>query len=210
MFFQKKEKLNINTLRSAFDAQKKILIEKGYLKMHGITLESFNDTLESLWKVLLEKNEHLEIKIFGDIPLLLVPQQCGLPDRIKMINGHTELNITEIEESQQSELNPFYLVLDVEDGRKMVAKSAKDSLNKFKKENRSALNINESLALLTYYPEILKNHYLITAGTFYKKDGENLPLLWLLDEDHNPELHYAWFDIAHGSYGAGSYAIKII
>ena len=92
----------------------------------------------------------------------------------------------------------------------MVAKSPKDALRKFQKEGRSALSINESVALLTHYPELLKDHYLISAGSFYTtKDNESLPLLWLLDEHKNPELHYAWFHIAHGSYGTASYGFKV-
>jgi hypothetical protein len=206
MFLKRKEKLNIDSLKNTFDAQKKILIEKGYSEMLGVDLESFNSSLEILWKSVLEKTENLQIEIKGNIPLLLVANN-NLQERINKIKGHTELDFKNIKTSE-TEKN-FYVILDVEDGAKMVAKSAKDALNKFKKENRFALNLDESIALLTYYPEILKNHYLITAGSFYNKERENLPLLWLLDEDHNPELHYAWFDIAHGSYGTASYSIKI-
>ena len=128
-------------------------------------------------------------------------------EKIKKIHGHTELDFHNI--SSENAGSNFYVLLDVEDGKNMVAKSAEVALKKFKKENRSALNLEESIALLTHYPEILVDHYFISAGSFYKKDGQSQPLLWLLDEDHNPELHYAWFDIAHGSYGAGSYLIKI-
>ena len=91
----------------------------------------------------------------------------------------------------------------------MVAKSPKDALKKLEKENCQALTLNESMALLTHYPDTLKNHYVISAGSFYIKENETLPLLWLSNEHGNPELHYAWFHIAHGSYGTASYSIKI-
>jgi len=235
MFFKRKEKIDISSLREIFDSQKKTLIKKAYPAVLNMGLENFNNNLESLWKSFSEKNANLEIKIKGNIPLLLVAQQGNLQKKIKMIKGHTGLDFDKIKKDNQTQSNPFYnwqggrneneiiiptertnyinspsyfyIILDVEDGEKMVAKSAKESLKKFKKENRFALNLDESISLLTYYPEILEDHYLITAGSFYNKEGENLPLLWLLDEDHNPELHYAWFDIAHGSYGAASYAI---
>lgn len=209
MFFKRKEKLNIDSLRDAFDLQKKILIEKEYPALLDISLEYFNNNLESLWKSSLKKINELEIEVKGNIPLLLVTEQGNIEEGIKKIKGHTELDLSSISNDDQNIPNQFSILLDVENGEKMVAKSSKDSLKKFEKEKRSAFNLNESIALLTYYPEILKNHYLISAGSFYKKDGEDLPLLWILDEDHNPELHYAWFDIAHGSYGSGSYAIKI-
>jgi len=126
---------------------------------------------------------------------------------MKKTNGHSDLDFNKI--SSKKSQNNFYVILDVEDGKKMIAKSAKDANKKFTKENRCAFNLDESIALITYYPKILSDHYFISADSFYNKDGQNQPLLWLLDENHNPELHYAWFDIAHGSYGAGSYSIKI-
>lgn len=209
MFFKQKEKLNMDSLRKVFNDQKVILIEKKYPEMMSISLEDFNKSLESLWESFLSKADNLEIKSFGNIPFLLVPIKGAPQERIKIINGHTELDFEKIKNSDESQSNNFYILLDIEDGTKMIAKSAKDGLKKFSKENRFALNLDESIALLIYYPEILKNHYLITAGSSYNKDGDSQPLLWLLDEDHNPELHYAWFDIAHGSYGTGSYKIKI-
>lgn len=208
MFFKRKEKLNIDSLKIFFDNQRKILIEKDYPTMLDMSLEDFNNNLELLWKSLLEKVNNIEIKIKGKIPLLLVVKN-NFEEKIKKINGHTDLYLDEIKNKTGESSSQFYFLLDVEDGSKMVAKSAKDALKKFTKEKRFALNLDESFALLTYYPEILKNHYLISAGSFYNKEGESLPLLWLLNEDYNPELHYAWFNIAHGSYGAGSYAIKI-
>ena len=206
MFFKRKEKLNIDSLKNTFDAQKKTLIEKNYPAMLNMSLEDFNNILEPLWKSFSEKAGNLEIEIKGNIPLLLVAGG-NLQEKIKLIKGHTELDFNNIKANETAK--KFYILLDVEDGTKMVAKSSKEALKRFGKENRSALNLDESIALITYYPEILKDHYLITAGSFYSKDEEDLPLLWLLDEDHNPELHYAWFDIAHGSYGTASYSIKI-
>jgi len=205
MFFKRKEKLNIDSLKNAFDSQKKILIEKNYPAILNMSLEDFNNALESLWKSVLEKSNNIEIEIKGNIPLLLVAKG-NLQERIKKINGHTGLDFNNIKSNEIAE--KIYILLDVEDGTKMVAKSSKEALKIFGKENRQALNLDESIALLTYYPNILKDHYLITAGSFYNKDDQDLPLLWLLDEDHNPELHYAWFDIAHGSYGTASYSIK--
>jgi hypothetical protein len=209
MFLKQKEKLNMDSLRKVFDDQKAILIGKDYPVIMNISLEDFNKSFEVLWQLFIDKANGLEIKSGGNIPLLIIPTNGNQEERIKIINGHTELDFKKIKNDNEGKENNFYILLDVEDGTKMVAKSAKDCLKKFNKESRFALNLDESIALLTYYPELLKNHYLITAGSSYNKDDENQPLLWLLDEDHNPELHYAWFDIAHGSYGTGSYKIKI-
>lgn len=199
MFFNRKEKLNLTTLRPVFDAQKKVLVDQGYPEFE----------LEQLWNQLAKKADGIEIAVKGTIPLLIVVNQGDVKEKIAKINGHTELNLNNIV-NNQNQSNSFSLLLDVEDGEKMVAKSPETALKKFAKEKRFPLDINESIALLAYKPEILKNHYVISAGSFYTTpDNESLPLLWLLSEHSNPELHYAWFHIAHGSYGAPSYAIKI-
>jgi hypothetical protein len=209
MLFTRKEKIDLNSLRTVFDSQRKTLLEKGYPALLGMSFESFNATLESSWNSFSEKTNALEITMKGNISLLLVSKQGDVKEKMKKINGHTELDFSKIETDNANEPNPWNILLDVEDGATMVAKSAKEALKRFEKEKRFALNLDESIALLTHYPETLKHHYFISAGAFYHKENEPLPLLWLLDEDKNPELHYAWFDIAHGSYGAGSYAINI-
>lgn len=209
LFFTKKEKLNSDSVRSLFDAQKKTLIDLGYPEMLFTSIDDFNKKLESLWEEFIKKAANIEITKKGNVPLLLVISQGNVQEKIKKIKGHSELDFNNLEADAQIP-SPMYMLLDVEDGKNMVAKSPKDALKKFQKEARHPLSINESVALLTHYPELLKDHYLISAGSFYTtKDNESLPLLWLLDEHENPELHYAWFHIAHGSYGTGSYSIKI-
>jgi hypothetical protein len=206
MFFTKKQKLDAATLHALFNQQKQTLIQKGYPALLGMSEEEFNAQTDSLWKLVSEKLGSLEIIVKGKIPLLLVVSQGLVIEKMAKINAHTELDVANVNLPKE---NPLYVLLDVEDGEHMVAKSPKDALKKFEKDNRSALTINESIALLTHYPELLKNHYLISAGSFYPKGNETLPLLWLLDEHGNPELHYAWFHIAHGSYGTASYSTKI-
>lgn len=186
MFFKKKEILSIDALRNAFDEQAK----------------QFNENLEGLWKNIEEHLKKSSIIIKGQIPLLIVPSG-NFRDMLNLAHGHTELDPSYF--GQQSS---FSVILDVEDGSKMLAKSPKDALTQFAKEKRHPLNAHESLAIVNKYPEILKHHYIIAAGTMYKKGNEELPLLWLLNEEDLPELHYAWFDIAHGAYGTASYRVK--
>ncbi len=200
MFFRKKENFNIEQLRNVFDAQRQTLLQKGFGKMFD------KNVFETAWQKVEKIAEHAITSNSGTIPLLLVVNFKNIGEGIKSISGHTELDVNKIKTQENS---PLYAILDVEDGANMVAKSPKDALKKFEKEGRHALNINESIALLTHYPTLLKDHYLISAGIFYEKEGETLPLLWLLDEHGNPELHYAWFHIAHGSYGTPSYSTKI-
>ena len=55
MFFKHKEKFNLDSLRNLFDVQRKTLIETGYPALLDMSLEEFNNTLESLWGSASEK-----------------------------------------------------------------------------------------------------------------------------------------------------------
>ncbi len=205
MFFTKKEKINVAELKTMFDSQKKVLLEKGYGDLVG--QEIFEKETQTAWQELEKNAPTISFVKHGNLPLLLVTNIKDLKQGIEKLHGHTELDISNIKANLPEKL--FYILLDVENGHDMMAKSTEYALKKFIKQERHALTINESMALLTFYPDILKDHYVISAGSFFIKDGKELPLLWLHNEDHNPELHYAWRDIAHGSYGIASYAVKI-
>ena len=206
MFFAKpkKEKPDLQALRPVFEAQKNVLMKKGYPALFG--LGNFEKEVESAWNNFAADAPNIEFARFGQVPLLLVANFSDIRQGIESIGGHTELSPELIKKNTEN-MDAFYVLLDVEDGSKMMARSPKDALKKFGAQKRSPLTISGSIALLTYYPSLLKHHYVISAGSFYDKgDGETLPLLWLLDEHGKPELHYAWFHIAHGSYGTPSFA----
>jgi len=209
MFFAKKNKAEPSVLKNAFEAQSARLLKQGYPRALKIDEQQFKQKLEALWIELTSKIIDFQFEHKGTIPLLIVVGQKALPcpEQIELLGGHTNLEFEKIETTKPID-SPFYLTLDVEDGTKTIAKSPEESLRRFEKEGRSALTLEESIALLTHYPSVLKNHYLISAASLYLKENEREPLLWLLDDDDKPELHYAWFDIAHGHYGTASSATR--
>ena len=169
----------------------------------------FRQRLDDLWVASLNHIENARFARGDEIPLLIVVRAGDIREKINRAGGVTELDPSHFTNREQALDTPFYLVLDVEDGRGEVAKSPEESLKRFAKTGRKPLNLDESIALITQHPEILKHHYLISVGTFVKKEKEELPLLWLLDDNDQPELHYAWFDIAHGHYGSASCLARI-
>src|ERR1700722_11149004 len=99
MFFNTKEKINLETLRPYFDAQKKILLEKNYPALLNVAPQDFESKLETVWKLFCEKTSSLKINKKGSIPLLLVVAGGDLAQKIKTINGHTELDVKNIKNS---------------------------------------------------------------------------------------------------------------
>src|SRR3989344_6181319 len=119
MFFVKKEKANIENLRSIFDSQKKILQEKGFTDIFGVDI--FERETENAWQRLKNSAQNIEFKPFGNLPLLLVANPKDMQQSITKINGHTELDLQKITNELPKSL--FEILLDIEDGQKMVAKS---------------------------------------------------------------------------------------
>jgi len=81
MFFQKKEKFNTDSLKSAFLLQKKTLIEKNYPELLNMSQVNFNNALDILWKSVEQKTKNLEVKIKGNIPLLIVVEKSNWDEK---------------------------------------------------------------------------------------------------------------------------------
>ena len=58
-----------------------------------------------------------------------------------------------------------YLLLDVETGYAMKNITPKKCVETFKREGRFALTIDEGLALITHFPEVLESHWLDLPGS---------------------------------------------
>lgn len=61
--------------------------------------------------------------------------------------------------------NVPYLILDVDTGLTMTNITPAKCIEKFHQEGRSALTIDEGLALVTHFPEVLESHWLDLPGS---------------------------------------------
>ena len=68
-----------------------------------------------------------------------------------------------------------YLLFDVETGFTMRNTPPKKCLKVFKDQDRSALTIDEGIALITHFPEVLSSHWIDLAGSvlIHKMAGED-------------------------------------
>ncbi len=58
-----------------------------------------------------------------------------------------------------------YLLLDVETGYEMINTTPKRCVEAFNREGRFALTIDEGLALITHFPEVLESHWIDLPGS---------------------------------------------
>jgi len=171
--FRKKEaKATTRDVREIlFDRQVEILLDKGYPKAAGMKKDQFLEYINPLRKQIQEIDE---VKP-GHIPFIIV-----IPERFVSISKQISL----VKEKVGSHIlhmglytsqncsgirtwNWPYLILDVDDGREMLEPFLKESYArwKFKQRGRSGLTMLEGIALLTYYPEILENYFLLLVGS---------------------------------------------
>lgn len=69
-----------------------------------------------------------------------------------------------------------YLILDIETGHAMLNITPKKCVNKFDQEGRLALTIDEGLALITHFPEVLEGPWLDLPGSvlIHKYAGQDV------------------------------------
>ncbi|MEK7659441.1 MAG: DUF5701 family protein, partial [Patescibacteria group bacterium] len=188
-------------LLKEFDRQIENLAKKGFPKLAGVDEEEFTAIFEPLKEHLKE----LSSKEFkeGHIPFVVVPREklLALEKKIPLMElegkkGFTTLNLSEFKTAEGVEIpeSMAYLVVDVENGKEMLDKSAYEAVKQFKKESRSPLTSEEGVALILQYPEIIKDHHMDLPGS--RHGADNVAYLWL--SEGKPKLFWSW------AYGSGS------
>ncbi len=101
--------------------------------------------------------------------------------------------------------SPAYLIVDIEDGRAMLGKSAYEAVKQFKNEGRSPLTAEEGVAFITQHPEILAHHSIDLAGSFHSRP-DSFAGLWLSGpmSRREPELCRNYSDVSDLDWGSAS------
>ena len=126
---------------------------------------------------------------------------------MKVKKGYTGLNLSEFKTAEGVEIpeSLAYLVVDVENGKAMLGKSADEAVKQFKKEGRSPLTAEEGIAIITQYPEILKDHYMHLPGS--RRGGDIVANLWLIGG--MPWLGWGWADHSGAGWGSASCGSRV-
>ena len=93
-----------------------------------------------------------------------------------------------------------YLVLDIEDGRKMLKTAPDRAVEIFSQEGRSAYVCREGIFHVMYFPETLRHHYMDLSGSRY--GTRFVPSLCLVEG--RPGLSDFWSNCALPRWGSPS------
>ena len=169
-----------------FNRQIDNLAKKGFPKLAGMDEKKF----VAIFEPLKEKIKELSSQEFqeGRIPFVVVPRDklLALERQIPLVeleekNGFTLIgDVSEFFTTAEGVEIPeamAYLVVDIEDGKVIVGKSADEAVKQFKKEGRSPLTANEGVAIILQHPEILKDYCMDLAGS--RRGGGRVADVWL-------------------------------
>ena len=197
-----------------FDRQVETLIERGYAEAADMTQDRF----KQLFATLKREARDLaatgpEIKE-GHIPFVIVLRErlLSLEKKIPLMEfdgkkGYTVINLSEFETAKGVEIpdSLAYLIVDVENGKAMKRRPPAEAVKQFKKEGRSPLTAEEGVAIVTQYPEILKDHYLDLPGS--RRGADKVANLWL--DDGKPKLGRDYSDNSSSKWGSASCGSRV-
>jgi hypothetical protein len=201
------------SLAIEFDRQVSNLVSRGYPALCGRTVGAFVAETELL------KRQVAELSIRdkpGNIPFVIVVKQELVPLEAAMplvnINGEAGLvNMVPVSPTDFSPIagleiptNAFYLLENVDTGRSTLSIRPEDALKMIRAESRSPLTIDEGVALVVQYPQVLtdKNTYNCIQMPGSRRKDQRIPSLWI--SYGKPRLGWCWDRNKHTWLGCAS------
>ncbi len=198
-----------NPLHTEFDRQVATLLEKGYPAAAGLGQRAFMNRVEALRHHLPPAKRHNAGCIDFVIVVKLERLRASDPIGLQALKGTSKANF--FEPAELAEFKPIagvaipaglaYLLLDVDTGENTLNVTPDEALARMLKRQRSPLTIDEGLAVLTHFPNILKtsNAFSMLAS---RRGDRRVPALWT--SNRRPKLGWCWAGNPHTWLGSAS------
>ena len=176
----------MDILLELFAKQVSTIIERKFHIPAGLSESDFVSRHIMPLKQLLAKNikdtqiEESQIPILIVVPNTVVPLSYQLERIRKNLNDIQLEHIIKPEwfENAKGVSTPdkLYLLIDVETGYAMKNTTPKKCVKTFKDEARFALTVDEGIALIAHFPEVLESHWVDLPGSvlIHKFVGEDV------------------------------------
>jgi hypothetical protein len=176
----------VDILVELFSQQIKTIIEKKFHVPTGLSESDFINRHIMPLKQLLVRNDK-DTKIEGrGIPILVVVPHTIVPLSYQLERIRESINDIQLEhlikpewfENAKGVSTPDkpYLLLDVETGYAMKNTTPKKCVQTFSDKGRFALTVEEGIALISHFPEVLESHWIDLPGSvlIHKFVGEDV------------------------------------
>jgi hypothetical protein len=200
-----------------FDRQVENLLQKGYPGLVGVRPEEFTNSLQPLRKILdagLQVRTEPEKELReGHVPFVIVLKSDGgaLDKAMERVERNGKTGFTVLEADDLKRFQPIesvcipgglaYLAVDIDTGKETLNVTPESALAILHQENRSPLTIEEGIALVTHFPEVLKkNHCFSLPGS--RCGDRRVAAIWL--SEGRPKLGWCWAGNPHTWLGSAS------
>ena len=177
---------SVNILEELFAKQVRTILERKFHIPSGLGETDFvNNQIMPLKELLAEKVEDNR-KEENHIPFLIVVPNAIVPLSYQLERVRESFNDIQLEHTIKPEWfenakgvstpDEPYLLLDVETGYAMKNITPKKCLQTFSDEGRLALTVDEGIALILHFPEVLESHWVDLPGSvlIHKFVGEEV------------------------------------
>ncbi len=206
---------NQKQLRQEFNRQLQNLINRGYPKLTHLSEETFRGKLTALLPK-LEGIQMPEIDLeMGRLPFVIVihsdsataENMMELVERdgkkgVTILRPHTSKNFTTINEVIiPNEL--AYALIDIDRGKETINLPPSEAIKLIRGDGRSALTIDEGIAIVTHYPEFLRKNNCFSLLASRTGADTRVPAIWI-NAKKEPNLGWCWDGNPHTWLGSAS------
>lgn len=196
-----------------FERQVENLIQKGYPALAGLNEHEFKKHLQPL----KEKADEIEKKVEepqpGRVPFIIVVKSdwVNVDKAMQLVEQKNKLGFSVMDADEMETFKPIdcielpngiaYLAIDIDTGKKTLNITPNDAIKMIVHENRSPLTLEEGVALVTHYPDILmKNNGFSLPGS--RRGDRRVTALWI--SEGKPKLGWCWAGNPHTWLGSAS------
>ena len=190
----------MTNIADEYERQIEMLVAKGYPELAGVSEEEFRRELDGLRPRLPEIGEGAFVVVVS------VPWERAMPlVDLRGKSGFMDMTGADVPafrtiESVRAPKGP-YLLVDFDAGGRYLNVTPDDALKSIEGEGRSALTVEEGIAVVTHYPEVLReqNAFSLLAT---RSGDRRVPAIWL--SSGRPRLGWCWAGNPHTWLGSAS------
>jgi hypothetical protein len=205
-------------LLTEFEQQIKTLVSLRYPEMLGLSDHAFRDHIAALAAFIPDEHSAKVDVEQGRVPFVIVTQSERAPTglTLPLVEREGKQAIEKLYPIAPELFVPIksitipnglaYLLRDIDRGQETLNVTPNDALTVIQDAGRSPLTINEGIALLTQYPQLLrKNQCFSLLGS--RCGDQRVPALWL--SERRVKLGWCWAGNPHTWLGSASCADRI-
>jgi len=200
-------------LQQEFERQISNLIQKGYPSITGHSEEDFRKQLEPLRQKIVEL-EHTGVSTQkGEVPFVIVIKSDWIDAEraMQLVERKNKAGFSIMASEELNRFTPIegielpegfaYLLVDIDTGQETLNVTPIQAMEMIKNENRSPLTIEEGVALITHFPEVVKknNGFSLLAS---RCGDKRVTALWI--SEGRPKLGWCWAGNPHTWLGSAS------